>query len=356
MIVRVLNFALVGQVLKTSSCLWFTASTLRDRSRVLTLRLTELSTCWSAHRGAATQAVQGTKFPAHNNLGRNKFLDRKFFRKSCGLTRILQEFRAFPKVSSTTDALSWTIENSLGRLISWLNAPLEYETRRVMSQMLSDNICDIATVILLRRPEILLRNYTGIPRKFWSKFILAYEYYSWELLFLMARHLLWLALFAIVAVAFTNSMRCDPMHFCSQDAALLSEPQEVSPDGNGPARCDWVSLRVPLSWWTDLLLLGSSNSHTKSLAPGDRKSIMKVSNMMLHLDLWGVVKVYNEAGQKQHEADVERVRRLGQQPEKHRCWSVHSALSLTYTHSLILSLPLSFRELRELAAHGSGAQ
>ena len=36
-----------------------------------------------------------------------------------------------------------------------------------MSQTLSDNICDIATVILrfvIRGPEILLRIYTGIPR------------------------------------------------------------------------------------------------------------------------------------------------------------------------------------------------
>ena len=30
--------------------------------------------------------------------------------------------------------------------------------------MLSDNICDIAAVILLQVPEILLRIYTGIPR------------------------------------------------------------------------------------------------------------------------------------------------------------------------------------------------
>ena len=36
----------------------------------------------------------------------HRFLDRKFFRNSCGLTGIAQEFRAFLEVSSTTDALS----------------------------------------------------------------------------------------------------------------------------------------------------------------------------------------------------------------------------------------------------------
>merc|ERR1711865_36175 len=68
------------------------------------------------------------------------------------------------------------------------------------------------------------------------------------------------------------------------DTVFFSEPQEVSAD--------------------EMLLLGSSNTDAK-LAPEDRKAIKKV---------------YNEAGQKQHARDLEQLRRLEQQPEKHRCW------------------------------------
>ena len=51
-------------------------------------------------------------------LGYTKFLDRNYFRNSCGLTGIIQEFQAF----QTTDALSGIAENFLGRLISGVNA------------------------------------------------------------------------------------------------------------------------------------------------------------------------------------------------------------------------------------------
>ena len=43
---------------------------------------------------------------------------------------------------------------------------VETQDDEATSQTLSDNICDIATVILgfvIRGPEILLRIYTGIP-------------------------------------------------------------------------------------------------------------------------------------------------------------------------------------------------
>ena len=107
-------------------------------------------------------------------------LDKKFFRNSCGLTGTLKKFRAFPKSPLNICPLVNNREFS-SKAHFWSGmlseSSLEYEACRVMSQMLSGNICDIATVILLAdqkscsgfTQEFHVPHTGEFDRKFWSK-------------------------------------------------------------------------------------------------------------------------------------------------------------------------------------------